>query len=90
MYTIKYHHDIPSDIKSLDSTDRRRIQNAIETKLLQSPVQFGKPLQNSLRSLRTMRVGDYRVIFSLNKNELFVVLIAHRSVVYNRVNKRTK
>ncbi len=88
MYTVSYHSEVVQDIKAVGTSERKRIQHAIESKLLQSPVRFGKPLQHSLRGLRSMRVGDYRVVFLLQQNDIFVVLIAHRSVVYKHVHTR--
>jgi mRNA interferase RelE/StbE len=88
MYKVLYHPEVAQDIKAIGTSEKKRIQRAIESKLLQSPVLFGKPLQYSLRGLRAMRVGDYRVVFALQKNDIFVVLIAHRSVVYNQADKR--
>jgi mRNA interferase RelE/StbE len=88
VYRITYHHRIPDDIASLSAPDRAAIQRAIETKLTASPELFGKPLRFSLKGLRSMRVGDYRVVFRIQKNEVFIVLIAHRSFVYKEADKR--
>ncbi len=43
MYTVTYQEDVISDIQSLGTSEKRRIKNAIESKLMQSPVQFGNP-----------------------------------------------
>ncbi len=88
MYSISYHSEVANDISAIGSGDKKRIKVAIEFKLMIDPVRFGKPLQHSLRGLRTFRVGDYRVVFLLIKNEIFVVMIAHRSVVYDKAVKR--
>lgn len=88
MYTIRYHHRVPDDIKRIGVPQSRLIRRAIEDKLAIDPQFFGKPLQFTLRGLRSMRVGDYRVVFTLAKQEIFVVLIAHRSTVYDEAGKR--
>ncbi len=88
MFDISYHHKVADDILHISTTHRRDIQKAIEDKLATSPVFFGKPLQFSLKGLRSMRVGDYRVVFKLTKQEVFVVLIGHRSIVYKQAPKR--
>ncbi len=89
MFEITYHHKVFEDIFSISSSHKNTIKKAIEEKLMKQPEFFGKPLQFSLIGLRSMRVGDYRVIFKLKKKEVFIVLIAHRSIVYKGVNKRT-
>ena len=69
-------------------SEKERIKNAIENKLLVDPFLYGIPLRGSLRNLRKLRVGDYRVAFLLEKNEIFVVAMAHRKVVYEILNRR--
>lgn len=88
MFVITYHTKVIEDLATVSSTNKKSIRDAIEEKLQTEPEFFGKPLQYSLCSLRSMRVGDYRVIFQLQKKEVFIVLIAHRSVVYKMVSKR--
>lgn len=88
MYEISYHITIRDDLASIGTAEQQRIRQAIESKLQTKPVLFGKPLQYSLRGLRSLRVGDYRVVFQLTPTEVFIVLIAHRSLVYKNVPKR--
>jgi mRNA interferase RelE/StbE len=58
---------------------------AIEQKLTSSPIEFGKPLQYSLKGLRRLRVGDYRLIFQIElaKRIVLVVKIGHRREIYD-------
>jgi mRNA interferase RelE/StbE len=88
MFEIIYHYKIPEDISDISSSYKNTIKKAIEGKLTTQPDFFGKPLQFSLTGLRSMRVGDYRVIFQIKKKEVFVILIAHQSVVYKSISKR--
>ena len=88
MFKITYHHKIPEDISGISSSHKNTIKKAIEGKLTTQPEFFGKPLQFSLTGLRSMRVGDYRVIFQLKKKEVFIVFIAHKSVVYKIIDRR--
>lgn len=88
MFEITYHKKVVDDISIISTSHQRVIRKAIEEKLRSKPQFFGKPLQFSLVGLRSLRVGDYRIIFQLKKKEVFVVLIAHRSVVYSTIHKR--
>ena len=88
MYTVNYHSKVHDDIAGLSSLVKRQIKNAIEEKLVTEPVLFGKPLQFSLKNLRSLRVGNYRVVFQIKKSEVYIVLIAHLSVVYKLAGKR--
>lgn len=88
MFEVTYHKKIADDVSVISSVHRKAIKKAIEEKLTNLPEFFGKPLQFSLSGLRSLRVGDYRVVFQLKKKEVFIVFIAHRSVVYTLAGKR--
>ncbi len=88
MIDIQYHSKILDDLKQISAPIKKDIKKAIEEKLTTAPEFFGKPLQFSLKGLRSMRVGDYRVIFALSKGVVQIVLISHRSVAYKDIEKR--
>lgn len=88
MFDAQYHPKIIDDLKRISAPIKKDIQRAIEEKLTTTPEFFGKPLQFSLKGLRSMRVGDYRVIFVLAGNVVRVVLIEHRSIAYKAITKR--
>lgn len=88
-FVVIYHEDVVEyDIPKLSHPIRERIRLAIETKLTASPELFGKPLRRSLKGYRKLRVGDYRVIFRIEKYKIKIFMIAHRSFVYQRMAKR--
>ena len=89
-FEVVYHPRVISeDIPKLSSAWKDRIRKTIELRLVNQPDLYGKPLRRSLKGYRKLRVGDYRVIFRIEKDLVKVVMIAHRSVVYNKINKRT-
>jgi mRNA interferase RelE/StbE len=88
MFEITYHKKVVDDISVISTSHQRAIRKAIEEKLTSAPQFFGKPLQFFLAGLRSLRVGDYRIIFQLKKKEVFVVLVAHRSIVYTLMERR--
>jgi mRNA interferase RelE/StbE len=51
--------------------------------LVDSPA-IGIPLHGDLRGRRKYRVGDYRIIYSIEKNQLviYVLRVAHRKESY--------
>lgn len=79
---------IDIDIPKLSASDKKIIKEAIENKLTTEPEIFGKPLRRSLAGYRKLRVGDHRVIFHIEKQAVKILCIGHRSVVYNKMNKR--
>ncbi len=89
MFNVVYHHLVVKvDIPKLSALWRKKIQSAIEDKLVTNPDLYGKPLRRSLAGYRKLRVGDYRVIFKIEKTTVKILLIEHRSVVYTEVDKR--
>ena len=82
-YIIEYLPSVVSkDIPLLSKTIRIQIQKAIEEKLTIDPISFGKPLQYSLKGLRRLRVGDYRVIYQIKDETVLIVTIKHRKEIY--------
>lgn len=88
-YTVVYHPRVlKEDIPRLGGTAKERIQAAIESKLMVEPDLFGKPLRKSLLGFRSLRVGEYRIIFLMKGETVSIYMIAHRSRVYEDVEGR--
>jgi mRNA interferase RelE/StbE len=89
VYKVLYHERVVSDdIPSLSTSDAKRVRQAIEDKLLHRPETFGRPLRRSLRGYKKLRVGDYRVVFRIDKSVIYILAIRHRSVIYKQILKR--
>lgn len=84
MYKIEYLESVKDDLASISKSEKQQIRKAIEKKLTANPIEFGKPLQYSLKGLRRLRVGNYRVIFQIHEETLSVLIvkIGHRREVY--------
>jgi len=83
-YRIEYLESVVrDDIPALSREVRAQIRTAIERKLTQHPVEFGKPLRYSLKGARRLRVGDWRVVYTIEPPDVVVIVkIGHRSEVY--------
>lgn len=82
-YKIEYLSSVVKrDLPALSHEWRDLIRRAIEEKLTQNPEVFGKPLRQSLKGFRALRVGDYRVVYLVEKWVILIVIIGHRSIVY--------
>jgi len=82
-YSISYSslHD-PKSLKRINQSDLSAIKRAVEEKLMIAPETFGKPLRFSLRGIRSLRVGEFRVLYRIDGTIVRVIMIAHRSKVY--------
>ncbi|CAN5146616.1 hypothetical protein BH11PAT3_BH11PAT3_1220 [soil metagenome] len=88
---VSYHpRVVEQDIPYLDNSIRRRIQNAIETRLSMNGELYGASLRGSLKDFRKLRVGDWRVIYRMEHAEIVIWAIGHRKEVYRIATKRTK
>ncbi len=82
-YQIDYLESVvKEDIPRLSKSDSIRVQEAIEKKLRYNPIEFGKPLRYSLKGVRSLRVGDIRIIFTIQNLTVLIVKIGHRKKVY--------
>lgn len=83
-WTIRYVQSAIVDIASLDGSAKKIIKKAIEEKLMVDPLKFGHPLRRSLSGLFKLRVGDYRIIYQIFKQEVVVVVVkvGHLREVY--------
>jgi mRNA interferase RelE/StbE len=88
-FELRYHPDVKSiDIPLLDAKLRTRIKNAIERRLTTAPHLYGEPLRKTLRGYWKLRVGDYRVVFKIVAEEVWILGIIHRRKVYEAIRKR--
>lgn len=76
-------------LPNFDIVWQKKIKHAIAAKLSTQPQLYGKPLRRTLKGYRKLRVGNYRVIFRIDKKTVKIFAIQHRSVVYNEATKRT-
>ena len=83
-WTVSYVQSAIEDITSLDGSAKKIIKKAIEEKLMVDPLKFGHPLKRNLSGLFRLRVGDYRIIYQIHKQEVLVVVIkvGHRREIY--------
>ena len=90
-FEIIYHPDVKTtDIPALNELLKRRIKSAVESRLMAAPQQYGEPLRKTLKGYWKLRVGDYRVVFKINGNEVWVFGIIHRKEVYKEIERRIR
>jgi len=88
-FKLQYHPDVKTiDIPLLDARFRARIKNAIESRLTTAPHLYGEPLRKTLRGYWKLRVGDFRVVFKIVGEEVWILGIIHRKKVYEEIKKR--
>lgn len=83
MYKIEYAKGVIKDLKSLPKKIQKKALEIVENYLLVDPF-IGRPLYGKFKGLWKFRVGDYRIIYTIEKSRLviFVLRIRHRKEVY--------
>jgi len=88
-FELCYHYDVAAeDIPRIPSNLHRRIAKAIESRLARAPHQYGSPLRKTLHGYWKLRVGDYRVVYKIDGNEVWILGIQHRKTVYQDIAQR--
>ena len=88
-FRLRYHSAVAQeDLPSIPSNLRRRMADAIESRLTEAPQQFGIPLRKTLKGYWKLRIGDYRVVFKIVGDEVRILGIRHRKQVYQDVVRR--
>ena len=75
-WKVIYHPGVEEDLESVGPAAARRIVRAIDTKLVQAPLEFGAPLSGNLAEFRKLRVGDYRVVYRVQGNMVMIFVLA--------------
>ena len=86
MWKVVYKKSLQKDLRGISPDNQYIIRRAIEEKLMTDPLRFGLPLRRNLLGLMKLRVGDYRIIYSIEKETVtvYVIKIGHRKDVYDK------
>jgi len=82
-FNIRYKKSIERDISRLSKKEANRVINKIEEELSERAESF-PILKGDFAGLRKLRVGDYRVVFTVIDNNVLVLRIGHRRQIYKK------
>ncbi len=85
-WKVTYKESVQKDLKKISKDIQYIIRRAIEEKLMTDPLKFGLPLRRNLKGYMKLRVGDYRIVYSISKKTVtvHVIKIGHRKDVYEK------
>jgi mRNA interferase RelE/StbE len=83
LFEIFYHPEVISeDLRHINRDLLKRIKTAIENRLRRAPGDYGKPLRAELKSLWSLRVGDYRILYLIEDKNVIIIQVVHRKDAY--------
>ena len=86
-YKIEFDKRVKKDFKSINPNDAKNIKNAIATLANNPRPSTCKKLKGKTLDFYRLRVGNYRVIYSIQDNilRIIVVRVGHRSDIYKKL-----
>ncbi len=70
------------DLRKVSHDDVARILRQIRDELGQGP-RSGEPLQGEFKGLFKLRIGEYRVVYTVSGDDVVVLRIRHRAKAYD-------
>lgn len=82
-YKLVYTRTAFNDVKKLDPVARKRIKKRIE-EFLKDPIRSAKRLTSSSIGDYRWRIGNYRVVFDIDKKIIVILRVGHRREIYKK------
>jgi mRNA interferase RelE/StbE len=82
-YRLVYTQKAVRDIDRLDAGVKKRIGTTL-LRFKDNPLQYAERLTSSELGGYRFRIGDYRVIFDIEGNDIVVLRASHRKEIYKR------
>ena len=82
-YRLVYTRRAERDIRKFDPSVKRQIGNAI-IKLANDPIGSSEKLVEPAIGTYRFRVGEYRVIFDMEGQDIIILRVGHRKEIYRR------
>ena len=86
-YKIEFKKSVTRDLKRLDKDQAERILAKIEQDLPEKAEAFPL-LTGKFVGLRKLRIGDYRVIYTIIEDTALILRISHRREAYRNIASR--
>jgi mRNA interferase RelE/StbE len=84
VYELAFHPNVAKDLRGLDKNIRQRILSRIEWLVDHVEEMRHEPLTAQWAGMYRVRIGDYRVIYDLEREQRRIIIYAvgHRREIY--------
>jgi len=83
-YRLVYTQRAIKDIRKLEENVKRKIGEALK-RYEENPLKYASNLTDAAMGTYRFRIGDYRVIFDIEGNDIVVLRVGHRRDIYRRL-----
>lgn len=84
MFELVYTARAEKDIRKLPADIKKRIGRTLY-RYQYDPHGYSEPLIDAKLGTYRFRIGDYRVIFDIEGNEIVILRVGHRKDIYTRL-----
>jgi mRNA interferase RelE/StbE len=82
-YSLLYTHKAVKDIGKLDKSVKDRIGQTL-LRYKENPLYYAESLKDSSLGSYRFRIGDYRVVFDIEGNDIIILRVGDRKEIYKR------
>ena len=83
MFKLIYTQRSIRDLRKLDDSTKLRIGKAL-LRFQENPLNYAEKITDPILGSYRFRIGDYRVVFDLQGEEIVVLRVGHRREIYRR------
>ena len=83
-YRYVYTHRASRDIQGLEENIKKRIGKAL-IRYGEEPLKYASKLTDPALGTYRFRIGDYRVVFDIEDDEIVVLRVGHRKDIYRKL-----
>ena len=78
---VSFKASVEKDLRKIDKNEREKILKKIKNELITN-TGIDKQLTGTFKGLYSYKVGNYRIIYSILKEEILILRISHRKDAY--------
>ena len=82
-YSLVYTRRAQKDLRKLDKAARNRIGKTI-LQYQRVPFKYAEKLADYKLGMYRFRIGDYRIVFDIEGDDIVVLRVGHRKDIYRR------
>ncbi len=80
-YKLLYTKSAAKDIQKLDTVVKKRLKSKLET-YANNPLFYAKKLTDFSLGTYRWRIGNYRIIFDIDEENIIILRVRHRREIY--------